>query len=336
MSRFIDFFKRLFYKKEKPAETDWRDGLVPSPLDFRDVQAKDILGAPSRELTPLPEEYRSPYILTIKDQDNKPHCVGYATASLKEMKERQEQNFIEFDGDWIYNECKKIDGLPNITGTFYRAGLKVLINKGTKPIGGNEVEAEKYRIGGYIGVENDFNALKRAIYEFGGVLVGYRWTQEGWKTAYIKPPRAGEKEYGHAVLLVGYNKDYLIGQNSFGLDWADKGYFYIPKDYPCIEAWAVLVDLPNNWKELLGPATDKPKHFFENNLFRGLRNDEVKILQDCLKFLGCLPKEQESTGYFGDITLQSVKIFQQRYGIEPVSGYVGPLTRAKLNEFFAY
>ena len=35
---------------------------------------------------------------------------------------------------------------------------------------------------------------------------------------------------GHAVLLVGYNKDNntFIARNSWGIRWGDKGYFYMP------------------------------------------------------------------------------------------------------------
>lgn len=37
------------------------------------------------------------------------------------------------------------------------------------------------------------------------------------------------------------------------------------------------------------------------------------------------------TGYFGQFTLTAVKAYQKKEGIVPVSGLVGPLTRAQLN-----
>jgi len=86
-----------------------------------------------------------------------------------------------------------------------------------------------------------------------------------------------------------------------------------------------------------------PRDFrFERPLFRELRNDiEVRYLQTILK------KEvphvyRESvpiTGYFGPITFESVKAFQEKYrrdilnpqGIQMGTGYVDELTRTKLN-----
>ena len=330
MFNLIEFLKKLFFKKEKPAELEWRDGLVPSPTDFRDINIKDILG--SIDLIPLPENYRIPYSLPIKNQGATPQCVGFSCATIKDEKERREQNDVDFDGAWIYQKCKEIDGMPDVKGTYFRAGLQVLQKVGAKPLITSTKQGlpEVFRIGWYARVDCEFETLKRAIIQFGGILAGFRGDNAGWKTAYIKPPK--NIEWAHAVVLIGFTKDYLIGQNSWGEDWGSDGLFYVPKDYLPFEAWNVLSDLPT---ELLPNPDNKPKFFFQNNLYIGLRNEEVRILQDCLKYLGCFPKEQESTGFFGSITQEAVKIFQQRYSISPVSGYVGPLTKAKLNELFA-
>ena len=34
----------------------------------------------------------------------------------------------------------------------------------------------------------------------------------------------------HAMLLVGYTGNYYIVKNSWGTDWGDQGYCYIPKN----------------------------------------------------------------------------------------------------------
>ena len=127
--------------------------------------------------------------------------------------------------------------------------------------------------------------------------------------------------------------DYLIIQNSWG-DWGDNGKGDVSKIYLPFEAWAVLSNLPSNWPELIPNPNAKPKIVFQNDMWEGLNNDDVVALQDCLRYLGCMSPTQESTGYFGPVTLAAVKIFQGRYGILPQNGRVGPITRGKLNDIF--
>ena len=323
----LNWFKNLFNRKEE-IEDDWRNGALPSPVDFRDVKMEDILGAVSKEITPLPEKYRIPYVLTIKDQGTISQCVAYSCSTIKEFLERREGNFIEFDPDWIYRKCKEIDGIPDYKGTYLRTGLKVLKDCGAKPLNGTEAEAANYKIGGYVQVKCDFDSIKRAIYEFGAILLGFRGGPNGWDTAYIKPTTP--ITFGHATVGIGFDVQYVNGQNSFGEQWGDKGLFYFLQTYQPFEAWAVTVDRLNLF---LPDPNAKPKYQFLNDLWQGLNNNEVKILQDCLKFLGCMTAEQKSTGYFGAMTLDAVKVFQQRYGITQ-NGRVGPITRAKLNELF--
>ena len=217
-------------------------GAIKSPIDRRDVLMSEIYPLPVRIAPELPP----PFDLDILDQNGFPHCVGYAGAGLKQEKELRERISKVFDGDWIYKKCKKIDGIPNMAGTYLRIVLKILQKQGAKPIDQPESEAIKYRIGGYAKVDDlSFEGLKKAIYVNGILLAGFIGSNTGWQSAYIKPPKAGEKTWGHAIILIGYNKDYIIGQNSWSKNWGDKGLFYVPKDYLPFEAWTVLTDRPN-------------------------------------------------------------------------------------------
>jgi len=217
-------------------------GLIPSPPDKRDLLSSEI----TPDIKRIPIEMPAPFYLNVLDQNGTPHCVGYASACLKQEKELRERVVETFDGDWLYAECKKIDGIPNQQGTFFRAGMSVLLNKGAKPIDKTENEALKYRIGGYAQVnELTFEGLKKAIAVHGALLAGMRGTNNGWQTAYIKPPQLGEQQWGHAITITSYNKDYLIFQNSWGEKWGDKGIGYISADYLPFEAWVSLVDRPN-------------------------------------------------------------------------------------------
>jgi C1A family cysteine protease len=62
------------------------------------------------------------------------------------------------------------------------------------------------------------------------------------------PSRKDELLGGHAICIVGYDniKKYFICRNSFGEDWGDKGYFYMPHDYAeyyCMDAWMFDIKL---------------------------------------------------------------------------------------------
>lgn len=231
----------MFYFLRKKIKEVPATGLIPSPRDGRDF----LLSTFMPEVKRIPDELPPPFDLTIFNQGNYPSCVGQSSAAVKQEKEFRERHFETFDGKWIYDECKKTDGMPNIAGTFFREGLKVLQKKGAKPLDKSEFEAQRYKIGSYAQVDDtSFEGLKKAIYVNGAVLAGYRGSNAGWQTAYVRPPRQGESLWGHAVSLVGYTRYYLIGQNSWGKEWGDKGLFYIPSDYVPIEAWAVLTDLP--------------------------------------------------------------------------------------------
>ncbi len=213
-------------------------GLVRSPVDIRD----HILSAYSPTPINIPKEFPPTFDLTVHNQGSEPSCVGYACASIKEDKEIRENNRVVFDGSWIYKECKKIDGMPETAGTFFRSGLKVLKEIGTMPKGGGD--PEQFKIGSYALVDdNSFEGLKKAFVVNGALLIGYKYSKNGWKDAYIRPPEEGERVTGHAVKMIGYTEDHLIIHNSHGEKVA-KGRYYVPKGYDPIEAWAILTDLP--------------------------------------------------------------------------------------------
>jgi C1A family cysteine protease len=53
---------------------------------------------------------------------------------------------------------------------------------------------------------------------------------------------------GHAMVLVGYDKDTerLTAKNSFGKDWGEEGYCYIPFEYAkkhLFDCWVFDIDL---------------------------------------------------------------------------------------------
>ena len=88
--------------------------------------------------------------------------------------------------------------------------------------------------------------------------------------------------------------------------------------------------------------------YFSTPLYPGLRSNEVKSLQSFLSRYKDIYPEGLITGWFGPLTRSAVQRFQCKYEIlcesqDPVLrlsqdltayGYVGPKTRAKINELF--
>jgi hypothetical protein len=63
--------------------------------------------------------------LSVYDQGNTPRCVAYSTSKVM-----NHYNRYAFKADWLYAECKKIDGFPGEDGTNARAACDVLRKKG--------------------------------------------------------------------------------------------------------------------------------------------------------------------------------------------------------------
>lgn len=82
-------------------------------------------------------------------------------------------------------------------------------------------------------------------------------------------------------------------------------------------------------------------YLWDNDLKEGVRaSKDVYALQTALAFQFFYPPPTKSkndcpiNGNFGQCTGHAVMEFQKRYGIKPASGFVGPLTRSKLNELY--
>src|SRR3989344_3388232 len=100
----------------------------------------------------------------------------------------------------------------------------------------------------------------------------------------------------------------------------------IQKDYRNIpEQKSLTIDFyPHGFEE------EKIGAMFTRDLFYGMQNDpEIRELQGFLKSLKIY--NGPITGNFYGLTLKGVKSFQRKYKINP-TGFVGPLTRRKLNE----
>ena len=95
---------------------------------------------------------------------------------------------------------------------------------------------------------------------------------------------------------------------------------------PPTPAPASTGDSTNSGGKVLGASA----YNFATNIRSGEKGTDVTELQKVLIAGGYL-KISAPTGWFGPMTLAAVKAYQTANGITPVSGFVGPLTRAVLN-----
>lgn len=84
-------------------------------------------------------------------------------------------------------------------------------------------------------------------------------------------------------------------------------------------------------------------YLWNENLKKGMKGSkDVFALQTALAFQFIYPPKTKSkndcpiNGNFGHCTAKAVVDFQKKYNIEPSSGFVGPMTRAKLNELYSH
>jgi len=219
-----------------PDISQFGKGAIESPFDPRDKALSSVVPIVMR----YPEICPAPFDLTTKNQSLNPSCVPNAASLLNQEKKLLQKIAQEYDAEDFYKELKKIDGYPG-PGTFFRVAMKYLKDKDLKQLGTTGTT----KIAQYAIIDDiSFEGLKKAIFLYGSILVGFRGSNQGWQGEFIRPPQAGEQMWQHAVALVGYERDYIIGQNSWGSGWGNQGKFKVDKNYLPFEGWAIVVDAP--------------------------------------------------------------------------------------------
>jgi len=227
-------------------------GAIQSPGDPQDYIYSQLIAA-----APLPEKFMLDE-WPVRDQGKFGTCVGQAAAGVKEWQEAKNYPTEKpaLSPLFVYSECKKADGIPEMEGTYPRVAMKVLHKQGIcyestmpyslmgKPVPGAPPnaynEAKRFLIGAYARVQT-MEELKRAIYRdgpvLGAVLVCQNFLEPG-TGGYINMPQ-GRILGGHAIAVTGWDdhlkhsgrQGFLRVRNSWGPDWGDNGYCWIPYEF---------------------------------------------------------------------------------------------------------
>ena len=211
----------------------------------------------------------TPKLSPARDQGDEGTCVSFATAcGMKEYQELLDyEKLVELSPRFVYNESKKIDGMPDEEGTTIRAAMQVLESKGvcqekfwpylphqkTKAQEGAISNAKKFRIITYARILN-LNELRLSLATKGPSVIGVE-VFEGMmetKTGLVPLPKKNETALGgHAICLVGYDdkKKNIKFKNSWSDKWGQKGYGFLPYAYVeryMMDAWSsVDIEDPN-------------------------------------------------------------------------------------------
>lgn len=334
----------MFNIKKKPIFT----GAIPDIPDERDYKFEEIASA-------IPVEWKEKTNwITFEsfDQDGSSSCVANAVAKVLGVENyKEEGKFIHFSPRDIYSRRSN----KPAEGMYFREAMQIGHDYGATleqlmPSQGLSEEhmndyidrtpfdsfvAKIGRGGEYIALpKNDINAVAQIISQGKGVLLGFSWNYNEWDRV-VPVITDSNPQYRHAVCGVDFG--LLNGKKVIAIDesWGLKNIKqrYLTEDWfskRCISAW-YYEDLSN--KQAVKITT---KYQFNNDLQLGMKNDEVKMLQQILQQMGFFPANQECTGYYGGITRQAVLDFQLKYEIvsskdEQGAGRFGPKTREKLN-----
>ena len=206
----------------------------------------------------------------IYNQGKLGSCTANAIAAayeFDEIKQNENNLFIPSRLFIYYNEREMENSVSIDSGAQIRDGIKSINKLGVcpetmwpyditkfteKPSEDCYEYAQNHKAVKYQRVKQDLYHLKSCLdqglpFVFGFAVYESFETEEVAKTGIMVMPQENDKMLGgHAVMAVGYDteKEVFIIRNSWGVEWGDKGYFYMPYSYItnknlCSDFWVV-------------------------------------------------------------------------------------------------
>ena len=191
----------------------------------------------------------------VYDQGELGSCTANALCSVFEFETLDEKVDVGFKPSRLfvyYNERKLEGNINEDSGATLSTGIKSLIKYGVcseglcpykienftrRPSVRAYNDAKQHKVVVATNIDQDIATMKASLYNKNPFVVGIAVyesfeSQEVAKTGIIPMPKQGEKMLGgHAICICGYNETHWIAKNSWGPNWGDKGYFYLPLIY---------------------------------------------------------------------------------------------------------
>jgi C1A family cysteine protease len=193
----------------------------------------------SRDLLPKTLDYRNK-LQPIRDQGAEGSCVAQSAAAMKEWQELKDvdlNTYLSVQMIYDLRSNRPQDGM--VVGDAMDI-LKVhgICYEKTYPYGNSKkkenipaeifTEAANYKILGCAKV-NTIDTCKTALYKNGPCLLVVPVYNVGPKI-WVPDKPTSKPDGGHCMTIVGYDDDqkYFIVRNSWGTNYADRGYTYFP------------------------------------------------------------------------------------------------------------
>jgi hypothetical protein len=258
-----------------------------APLDYSEFQLSaynsDLLGSVGESPGQPTSIDLSANFPEPGDQGRLSSCVGWATAyALKSYQEKLEIGWSLntpshlFSPAFVYNQINA----GQDQGSYIFEALDLAVAQGIstlatmpysdtnyldQPTATATAEAAQYKAARWSRV-NDTSQIKAALANRKPVVVGikvYQQLQNLQGPASVYNTASGNNLGGHAVTIVGYDDNKYGGSfkviNSWGVNWGDNGYFWMPYAFAAREVLSeayVLEDAENTTGP--APAPDDP------------------------------------------------------------------------------
>jgi hypothetical protein len=188
-----------------------RKGALPDPIDQRDYQASEVMGAPV-------VDWNTPFKLPNpgdEDQGTSLSCVAHAWSFY--------HNQIHA-ADYSRRDLYARIFIPGSGGAFIRSGGEEITNRGQATrdevpdpspqtemnmrdkTGVTEQAESSHKEMAYFVLPGDIDSVAAAIKNYSGVVFGVTGSNPGWQDlSNPRPPKIGEETWGHALYAYGYH-----------------------------------------------------------------------------------------------------------------------------------
>ena len=253
------------------------NGLIPSPYDKRDYKFKDIvpLGA-----FMIPDNYESKEFPYVYDQGQTQMCVACSYSAVRYLQESEwsQSGITEpfsptlhygnrpddemFEGMYLRTCCKNgrqgsilLRELNEFCTT--KRAVSLVRSKSEEYF----KKAEPYKISSFYTC-NSRREIQQAIISTKAVITGIPiydsfFTPNSEGIIEFNPSKDIRSYGGHAITLTGWktvnNILYWRVLNSWGIEWGQNGYCWLPESYPWIEQVYAIVDtyIENTFQEYM-------------------------------------------------------------------------------------